>query len=400
MRTDRQVVAATWLGMLVPTPAVLARTLLTCYALSAALHLATISLSTLLPLHVVELGGTKTQVGLLFSVMTVVSMVVRPSVGGWIDRYGARPVILPGAAVLVGTSFAFHAVGTPTALIGLMAGLGLSSGLISTPASVLTAQAAPPEHRGEALSTYYLASSVAVAAAPPAAFALLQGGGMPLVFSIVTVLAVVIGLLAVSLPPNVRRTASGPTRRLRLWSRHALPASGVLILTTMGQSAVYAFVPLAVIASGKSALLMWFFGLYSSWLIVCRAFLRALSDRVGRAHVLEPAIAAFALGLFLLALPPTRMSLLTSAVLLASGASVMYPTLLALVVDRTPEPERGLAMGTVSAAWDFGIVVGAALLGFIIDLSSYRVGFVAAGIAAIMGLTTFPAMELPGREGE
>ncbi len=223
---------------------------------------------------------------------------------------------------------------------------------------------------------------------------------MPLVFSIVTVLAVVIGLLAVSLPPNVRRTASGPTRRLRLWSRHALPASGVLILTTMGQSAVYAFVPLAVIASGKSALLMWFFGLYSSWLIVCRAFLRALSDRVGRAHVLEPAIAAFALGLFLLALPPTRMSLLTSAVLLASGASVMYPTLLALVVDRTPEPERGLAMGTVSAAWDFGIVVGAALLGFIIDLSSYRVGFVAAGIAAIMGLTTFLAMELPGREGE
>ncbi len=400
MRTDRQVVAASWLGMLVPTPAVLARTLLTCYALSAALHLATISLSTLLPLHVVELGGTKTQVGLLFSVMTVVSMVVRPSVGGWIDRYGARPVILPGAAVLVGTSLAFHAVGTPTALIGLMAGLGLSSGLISTPASVLTAQAAPPEHRGEALSTYYLASSVAVAAAPPAAFALLQGGGMPLVFSIVTVLAVVIGLLAVSLPPNVRRTASGPTRRLRLWSRHALPASGVLILTTMGQSAVYAFVPLAVIASGKSALLMWFFGLYSSWLIVCRAFLRALSDRVGRAHVLEPAIAAFALGLFLLALPPTRMSLLTSAVLLASGASVMYPTLLALVVDRTPEPERGLAMGTVSAAWDFGIVVGAALLGFIIDLSSYRVGFVAAGIAAIMGLTTFLAMELPGREGE
>src|SRR5436190_1660243 len=131
MRTDRQVVAATWLGMLVPTPAVLARTLLTCYALSAALHLATISLSTLLPLHVVELGGTKTQVGLLFSVMTVVSMVVRPSVGGWIDRYGARPVILPGAVVLVGTSLAFHAVGTPTALIGLMAGLGLSSGLMS-----------------------------------------------------------------------------------------------------------------------------------------------------------------------------------------------------------------------------------------------------------------------------
>ena len=81
--------AATWLGLLVPTPAVLARTLLTCYAVTAAWHLAMISLETLLPLHVVALGGTKTQVGLLFSMMTLVSMVVRPTVGGWIDRYGA-----------------------------------------------------------------------------------------------------------------------------------------------------------------------------------------------------------------------------------------------------------------------------------------------------------------------
>src|SRR5919197_5554182 len=230
MRAQRQAVAAMWLGILLPTPAVLARTLLICYALSAALHLATISLSTLLPLHVAALGGTKTQVGLLFSVMTVVSMVVRPSVGGWIDRYGARPVILPGAAVLAGTSLAFHAVETPTAVIALMVGLGLSSGLISTPASVLTAQAAPPEHRGEALSTYYLASSVAVAAAPPAAFLLLQRGGGVVVFSVVTMLAVVIGLLAGSLQPDVPRIASGPTRRLRLWSRHALPASRVLVL--------------------------------------------------------------------------------------------------------------------------------------------------------------------------
>ena len=166
----------------------------------------------------------------------------------------------------------------------------------------------------------------------------------------------------------------------------------------MGQSAVYAFVPLAVIASGTSGLLMWFFGAYSSWLIVCRALLRAISDRLGRAQVLVPAIAAFALGLFLLALPPAHISLLTSAVLLASGASVMYPTLLALVVDRAPEPERGLAMGTVSAAWDFGIMVGAALLGFIIDSSSYRIGFLAAGAAASMGLTTFLLIEF--RRGE
>ncbi len=45
-------------------------------------------------------------------------------------------------------------------------------------------------------------------------------------------------------------------------------------------------------------------------------------------------------------------ALLGSSVLLASDGDVLYPTLLALVGNRAPEPERGLALGTVSAAWD------------------------------------------------
>src|SRR5881275_1012369 len=78
--------------------AVFTPTLLACYAITAAVHVASIVLNTLLPLHVADLGGTKTQVGLLFSVMTVVSMFLRPTVGGWVDRFGARPVIAPGIA--------------------------------------------------------------------------------------------------------------------------------------------------------------------------------------------------------------------------------------------------------------------------------------------------------------
>jgi len=48
-----------------------------------------------------------------------------------------------------------------------MMGLGLANGLISTPVSVLTATSTAPEHRGETLGTYYLASSIGIAVAPP-----------------------------------------------------------------------------------------------------------------------------------------------------------------------------------------------------------------------------------------
>src|SRR5213593_4416093 len=114
-------------------------TLLACYGITAAVHVASIVLNTLLPFHVVDLGGTKTQVGLLFSVMTIVSMFLRPTVGGWVDRFGARPVIAPGIAALALTSLALQLATTPVAIIVLMVGLGIANGLITTPASVLTA---------------------------------------------------------------------------------------------------------------------------------------------------------------------------------------------------------------------------------------------------------------------
>ena len=74
---------------------VFSRPLATCFGISAAIHAAVYLLNTTLPMHLVALGGSKAQVGMLFSVSTGVSMVLRPVVGGWSDRFGFRPVVLP-----------------------------------------------------------------------------------------------------------------------------------------------------------------------------------------------------------------------------------------------------------------------------------------------------------------
>src|SRR5712691_6845178 len=205
------------LAALVPHRAIRSRALLACFGITAALHTATVLLNTLLPLHVTALGGTKTQVGLLFSVTTLVGMVLRPAVGGWVDRRGARRVIGPGAILFFATSLAFHSAGTPAAVITLMIGIGVGASLISTPASVHVAEISPAAHRGEALG-------------------------------------------------------------------------GVLILTTCGHSAIYGFAPLYALDRGQGVLLSWFFGVYAAWMITCRALLRGVSDRVGRAQVLVPAM--------------------------------------------------------------------------------------------------------------
>jgi MFS family permease len=137
----------------------------------------------------------------------------------------------------------------------------------------------------------------------------------------------------------------------------------------------------------------WFFVLFSVWLIVCRVLFRRASDRLGRARVIVPATAAIALGFFSLVTPPTVPSLAASALLLATGASVLYPTFVALVVDRTPEAERGLAIGTLSGFFDLGTVVGAALIGLVVEHASFGAGFAVAGVMAALGLLAFVATE-------
>jgi MFS family permease len=362
-----------------------------CVAITALVHVVTYLLNTQLPLHVVALGGRHAQIGWLFAVTTGVAMLLRPQVGGWTDRYGGRAVMLPGAGVLVVTMLALYLAATPLAFIVLMAGLGIANALLSTTGSIVVAGESPADRRGESLALYYVASSVGVALGPALGFGLAEVGGIGLNFGVVTALSVVVATLVV-----VLRTAPGnstaPGGLGRLWSSHAVPASIALIVITLGAATVYAFLPLHAAAGGFGRI-AWFFPLMSGCTIVCRLLLRRASDRFGRTRVLVPALITIALGHTALAAPPTVLSLVLGAALLGSGNSMLYPTLVALIVDRTPTAERGRAIGTLSGAWDVGLAIGSPLIAILVQTRGFSAGFLASALAVVLGLLVFLATE-------
>jgi MFS family permease len=374
-----------------PAPPVFTRTLLVCVGITFLVHVVTYLLNTQLPLHVVGLGGSHAQIGWLFAVNTGVAMLLRPQVGGWVDRVGVRAVMLPGAAVMVVTMLGLSVATGPLGIIALMAGLGIGNALMSTTGSIVVAVESPPDRRGEALSLYYVASSVGVALGPAAGFALADLGGIALNFAVVTALSLIVGGLIFTLrtAPGIATTTGG---FVRLWSVHAVPASLALIVITTGHATVYAFLPLHATAQGLGRI-AWFFPLMSGCTILCRLALRRASDRYGRTPVLIPALVAIACGNAMLAAPPTITTLATAAALLGCGNSMLYPTLVALVVDRTPEPERGLAIGTLSGAWDVGVAVGSPLIALLIQSRGYSAGFLASATMTLLGLRTFIVTE-------
>ena len=326
--------------------------------------------------------------------MAIVSMVLRPAVGGWVDRFGSRPIIVPGVTILAMTIVALQLTATPPAVIAAMVGGGLANALISMTAAVTAARATDDAHRGEALSLYYLHTSLSIAIGPPLALWLRGHGGMPAGFATVSVLAGVILLLVLAFPPSALAPSLPSTSRFRPISRHAIPLSSALVLTTIGHTSLYAFLPLYVLSRGQDvSIVWWFFTIYSVWLIVCRAVLGRLADRYGRARVALPAMLTLAAGYFALVIPPTAPSLIAAALIMGTANAVLYPTLAALVMDRTPSAERGLALGTLSASWDLGVVVGSAVVGYVADHLSYGAGFAVGGIATLLGSATFVALE-------
>lgn len=374
-----------------PAPPVFTRTIVVCVGLTFVLHVVTYLLNTQLPLHLLGLGGSHAQIGWLFAVNTAVAMVLRPQVGGWTDRHGARAVMLPGAVALVTTMLALSTATSPLVLIVATAGLGISNALISTTGSVVVAAESPPARRGEALSLYYVATSVGVALGPATGFALAGVGGMKLNFALVIALSLLTALLALTLrtPPAMAATV---TRVRRLWSAHAVPASLALIVITTGHATVYAFLPLHTSAAGLGHV-AWFFPLMSGCTVGCRLVFRRASDRYGRPRVLVPALLALAAGNALLAAPPGVGVLIAAATLLGCGNSMLYPTLVALVADRAPEEERGLAIGTLSGAWDVGVAIGSPLIALLVQSRGYPAGFLAAASVTLLGLLTFVLLE-------
>ena len=369
-------------GALVET---IPRSLATAVGISAASHLAFYGLTPVLSLHLVALGGTSTQVGLLFSTVSLVAVALRPAAGAWIDRQGLRPALLLGAALMVLSSLGLQAATGPPMFIGVMAGFGAGFGL-ATMAAAVKAASAPADRRGSALGVYYLTSPVSMAVAAPLGLWLFRQVGVGANFAVVTLLGLAVAAFGFSPSSASGRRVASALGTSPLWSRGALPLSSVLAVAAMGQSALYTFLPLHATAHGQERHLVWFFVIYSGGMIVFRIVVTTRADRWGRSQILMPALGLLALGFGVMIPPPVPLRLAVSAVLLAAGSSALYPTLVALVVDRVPARERGVAIGTVSGAWDLGVFAGSLSIATIVEHASYGAAFATATVLIVIAL--------------
>jgi len=326
-----------------------------------------------------ELNGSDLEVGIVTGAFALTGIVCRPIAGNLADRRGRKSTVAGGALLAaVAGALLFVPAGIPGLIFARLI-LGAGEGTVFTAGSAWNVDMAPPERRGRMIGLYGLAIWTGLTLGPPLGVLLQHVGGYELVWAFATA-APLLGLaIALRLPESHVRggdAAQGP-----LLSREAMSPGATFSLSVVGFAAVSAFIVLSLddrgIGHGAEV-----FAVLAGTVVTTRLVAGGLPDRIGAARCALGAALVEAAGLILLGTAQSLPVAIAGAIGMGAAFSLLFPALSLIAVNRVVPERRGAAMGTFTAAFDLGMLVGSPLVGAAALLGGYSAAFyVGAGAA-------------------
>ncbi len=344
-----------------------------------------------LPGFLEVLGASELAIGTLFGATSALAIVARPFLAAIVLRMGARRVIV-GAGVLHVVLSALYLEVTRLGpfVYSLRMVHGVVEALIVSILFTYAAEVVPASRRTEGIAWFGVSGQLPIALGALLGDYLLARFGYRELFRSTTLFAF-LGLLSSAwlgeVGAGARRARSRGVvacatepRLVPLWFM------GVVFATAIAP--VFVFLKTFVMHRGVGSVGL-FLVLYSLSAALLRVFFGWVPDRVGPKRALVPAMLAVALGMVLIARASTATELGVAGMLAGAGHGLAFPILVGLVLERTAEADRGIAMSLVTSIFDAGQLIGGPLFGAIIDSSGYGAAFGAAAAIAIAGLASF-----------
>lgn len=329
--------------------------------------------NTIMPLYMGQLGYSATIIGLGTTVCTIASLALRPLLGGMLDKYGRRILVLTGTALFAIATLLCGFWGSLVALLVLRALQGIGFSLHTTAVNTMATDVLPESRMAEGIGYLGLTGSVSSAIAPAIAMAFAAAAAYRSGFSV----AFAAGLLAVfSLllvkKPDVKASSQnneGKQSHLsRLFEKKAIRPT--IIMLMLGACNAGASTFLAIYALGRGfteAQLSVYFTVSAIATVLARLFGGRLSLRIGKhPSILIATILSF-VGYLLIPASGSQWVLWAAAALQGLSYGTIYPMMNAMAVTQSPPERRGTAMATFLTGMDIGIGFGASLCGLIID---------------------------------
>jgi len=382
----------------------------------------------LLPLYAAEFpGATKTHIGLMLGVFSIVKIVVAP-VGGYIaDQYGRKPVMVGGMFVYMIVMALFGLADTLPELFIYRGGQGAASALVWPVAMTYIGDIVREEDRGKAMGLYSMSFASGNAFGP------LLGGVIATYYSLSVPFFFTSGLAAMSgilLFLGVKESYEGSKRKstskkrsfpssldfeslgknlhpkrilkipsgsvLWIWNyiKKITPFPKIFLGLTVGSFSV--FFGLAMVWSmlslfGNEILFLSSFqiSLLFTLIGIVQVFIMfpagSLSDRIGRKKLILTGIIFSAIFSGVIGLSTGFLFLMFAVGMYTVGRALARPSFPAFVSSLSLKEHRGKMMGVYNFAQNAAFATGSFLGGAVADLMGLRWPFFMAMVVGVGG---------------
>jgi MFS family permease len=338
-----------------------------------------------LPLFIKEMGGNEKQVGLAMGALMLSSVILRPFVGGLLDRFGRRPFMIGGLLLFILVMYMYNWVGGIIMLIGLRIIHGMSWAVSTTSMMTAVTDMIPSARRGEGMGWFSTSMTLAMAVGPMIGLGIMQGTSYQTMFLFAVGLSVVALLLTLGakmpFQPHTDR------KKIQIFEKSVLPVMAPIFFLFIAYGGITTFVPLFAeqikFNSGT------FFLVYAATLALSRPIAGKLSDKKGETAVIVPALIITIIALIVLSYATSLFGVLVSAVLYGIGFGSAQPALQAITLRLAPEDRKGAANAFFSTATDLGIGLGAMALGLVSEYMSYHILFMVSALSVLVSFLLF-----------
>jgi MFS family permease len=339
-----------------------------------------------------QLGAGEVQIGFIFGLTAVASILARPPIGRSMDSRGRRPVILLGNALNVIVCCLYLTVGAVGPWVyAIRIAHGLAEAMLFTALFTYAADFVPAARRTQGLALFGVSGMLPISFGGVLGDVILARAAYDALFWTASGFAVL--ALALSLP--LREAPRGASRdepsrgfAASLRQRDLIPLWWIGMAFALALASVFTFTKTFAMETGLGSVGA-FFTAYSAAAIFLRVFLGWLPDRVGPKRVLFPALLCIATGFLLLAGAETAGDVVLAGALCGVGHGFTFPILFGMVVTRAREAERGSAMAIFTALFDGGVLLGGPSFGLVIRLGGYSAMFAAAALVVLVGTVVF-----------
>lgn len=355
-----------------------------------------------LPGYLHDLGAGEVQIGLLSATTAIAAIAVRPPLGRAMDLHGRRPLILAASGLNIVVCLLYLTIHTLGPWVyAVRVAHGLSEATLFTALFTVAADFVPASRRTEGLALYSASGMLPISLGGLLGDAILARAPYGALFVASAIAAAASFLLALPLEERPRaRHPDDPPRGFR----HALVQRDLVPLWFLGTvfglvlTGVFVFVKRFVMET-QVATVGTFFSAYTGAAIAVRIVGGSLPDRVGPKRVLLPALATLTTGFLCLAAADDAREVLAAGVLCGLGHGFIYPTMSSMIVTRASEAGRGSAISILTALPDLGALLGAPLLGWIIEASGFAAMFASAAGALAVGSVVFATWDRGSSRG-